>query len=234
MATTTNFGWETPDDTDLVKDGAAAIRTLGQAIDTSMMDLEGGTTGQVLSKASNTDMDFTWATPAAGGGWTSIASGSLSTGTLSLTSISTSYKNLRLVVRNMQISTNANVQIRINNISTGNYERIGLSNNISTVTTFANGNATEWITTGATTMKGTAYSASLVVDFPDYTNTTSVKMMQMTSNYEQSTSGEDNTLWAVGSLSVGSGAGLNAITQIDMILSTGTYSTGTYILYGGN
>jgi hypothetical protein len=60
MATTTNFGWETPDDTDLVKDGAAAIRTLGQSIDTSMMDLEGGTTGQVLSKASNTDMDFVW------------------------------------------------------------------------------------------------------------------------------------------------------------------------------
>ena len=60
MATTTNFGWETPDDTDLVKDGAAAIRTLGQAIDTSMMDLEGGTTGQVLSKASGADMDFTW------------------------------------------------------------------------------------------------------------------------------------------------------------------------------
>ena len=60
MATTTNFGWETPDDTDLVKDGAAAIRTLGQSIDTSMADLEGGTTGQVLSKASNADMDFTW------------------------------------------------------------------------------------------------------------------------------------------------------------------------------
>jgi hypothetical protein len=62
MATTTNFGWETPDDTDLVKDGAAAIRTLGQSIDTSLMDLEGGTTGQVLSKASNTDMDFAWVT----------------------------------------------------------------------------------------------------------------------------------------------------------------------------
>jgi len=62
MATTTNFGWETPDDTDLVKDGALAIRTLGSAIDTSMVDLKGGTTGQVLSKTSNTDMDFTWVT----------------------------------------------------------------------------------------------------------------------------------------------------------------------------
>lgn len=60
MANTTNFGWETPDDTDLVKDGAAAIRTLGNSIDTSLVDFKGGTTGQVLSKNSNTDMDFTW------------------------------------------------------------------------------------------------------------------------------------------------------------------------------
>lgn len=66
MATTTNFGWETPDDTDLVKDGAAAMRTLGNAIDTSLVDLKGGTTGQVLAKASNTDMDFSWTTDATG------------------------------------------------------------------------------------------------------------------------------------------------------------------------
>jgi hypothetical protein len=62
MATTTNFGWETPDDTDLVKDGAAAMRTLGNSIDTSLVDLKGGTTGQILSKASNTDLDYTWIT----------------------------------------------------------------------------------------------------------------------------------------------------------------------------
>jgi hypothetical protein len=60
MATTTNFGWETPDDTDLVKDGALAMRTLGNSIDTSFVDLKGGTTGQVLTKASNTDLDYTW------------------------------------------------------------------------------------------------------------------------------------------------------------------------------
>ena len=62
MATTTNFGWETPDDTDLVKDGAAAMRTLGNSIDTSFVDLKGGTSGQILSKASATDLDFTWIT----------------------------------------------------------------------------------------------------------------------------------------------------------------------------
>lgn len=60
MPSTTNFGWTTPADTDLVKDGASAIRTLGNGIDTSFVDLKGGTTGQVLSKNSNTDLDFTW------------------------------------------------------------------------------------------------------------------------------------------------------------------------------
>jgi len=61
MATTTpNFGWAVPTSTDLVKDGAVAIETLGDSIDASLVDLKGGTTGQVLSKTSNTDMDFTW------------------------------------------------------------------------------------------------------------------------------------------------------------------------------
>lgn len=60
MPTTSNFGWTTPADTDLVKDGALAIRTLGNGIDTSFLDLKGGTTGQILSKASNTDLDYTW------------------------------------------------------------------------------------------------------------------------------------------------------------------------------
>jgi hypothetical protein len=58
--TTTNFGWDIPQSTDLVKDGATAIATLGQDIDTAMVDLKGGTSGQVLAKASGTDLDFTW------------------------------------------------------------------------------------------------------------------------------------------------------------------------------
>jgi len=81
MANTTNYNWETPDDTDLVKDGAAAIRTLGSSIDTTtkalnpsttLGDIEYrsatantntrlaiGTTGQVLTVAGGVP---TWAT----------------------------------------------------------------------------------------------------------------------------------------------------------------------------
>lgn len=70
--TTTNFGWDIPQSTDLVKDGATAIATLGQDIDTALVDLKGGTTGQVLAKNSNTDLDFTWTN---GGDITAVTAG---------------------------------------------------------------------------------------------------------------------------------------------------------------
>lgn len=67
MATTTpNFGWAVPTSSDLVKNGATAIETLGDSIDASMVDLRGGTVGQTLVKASATEMDFAWSsTPSA-------------------------------------------------------------------------------------------------------------------------------------------------------------------------
>jgi len=86
MATTTNYAWETPDDTDLVKDGAAAIRTLGSSIDTTtkalnpsttLGDIEYrsstantntrlgiGSTGQVLTVSGGVP---TWAAPSSAG-----------------------------------------------------------------------------------------------------------------------------------------------------------------------
>ena len=96
MPTTTNYGWTTPADTDLVKDGASAIRTLGTAIDTTTKNLNPettlgdiayrsstantntrlaiGTTGQVLTVNSGVPA---WATPAASGGMTLISTTTL-------------------------------------------------------------------------------------------------------------------------------------------------------------
>jgi hypothetical protein len=96
MANTTNYNWETPDDTDLVKDGAAAIRTLGSAVDTtvfnnaaaaiakSIVDAKGdiiaataadtvsrlavGANDTVLTADSSTATGLKWAAPAGGGG----------------------------------------------------------------------------------------------------------------------------------------------------------------------
>jgi len=57
---TSNFGWQMPTATDLVTDLPADFEVFGQAVDTDFVDLLGGTTGQILSKTSATDLDFTW------------------------------------------------------------------------------------------------------------------------------------------------------------------------------
>jgi len=104
MANTTNYNWETPDNTDLVKDGAAAIRTLGSSIDTTTKNLNPqtttgalayrsatanvntalpiGTTGQVLTVAAGVP---TWAAPAAGGKVLQVVSATTSTTTTNAT-----------------------------------------------------------------------------------------------------------------------------------------------------
>jgi len=63
---TSNFGWQMPTSTDLVTDLPADFEVFGQAVDTDFVDLLGGTTGQVLSKTSATDLDFTWVTAQVG------------------------------------------------------------------------------------------------------------------------------------------------------------------------
>ena len=60
---TSNFGWQMPTATDLVTDLPADFEVFGQAVDTDLADLNGGTTGQILSKTSATDLDFTWINP---------------------------------------------------------------------------------------------------------------------------------------------------------------------------
>jgi hypothetical protein len=67
---TTNFGWVMPVAADLVTNLPTQFNTFGQAVDTSMAQLKGGTTGQYLTKTSGTDMAFTWATPGTWTAWT--------------------------------------------------------------------------------------------------------------------------------------------------------------------
>lgn len=113
MPTTSNFGWTTPADTDLVKDGAAAIRTLGNGVDTSFVDLKGGTTGQILSKASNTDLDFTWT---AGGDLTEIQAGvgiSVASGTGPIPVITNSSTDLITTAGDLLYGTAADTVARL-------------------------------------------------------------------------------------------------------------------------
>jgi hypothetical protein len=126
MATTTpNFGWPVPTSTDLVKDGATAIEALGDSIDASLLDLKGGTTGQILTKASNTDMDFSWSAAASGGGMTLLSTTTLSGAGTTISSISQDYVNLQIFITGVNSATNGKYLEALPNSSTtltdGNY-----------------------------------------------------------------------------------------------------------------
>lgn len=273
MATTTNFGWETPDDTDLVKDGALAIRTLGSAIDTSLVDLKGGTSGQVLSKTSNTDLDFTWVTtddanaiqnaivdakgdlitataadtparlavgtngqvlsadsttatglkwiPAGADSYTQLASVSLTGASVSISSISGSYKKLVLVIQDWYLATDAeNLTLRFNNDSTaGIYGQTGVANG----TAYSNAQSFIWASYG--TPKNANNSNAFVLEMEDYTNTNSWKIATAYNAYrDQSTDVSEFHTFRYESTS--------AITEINIRTTAGNLSGGTAILYG--
>jgi hypothetical protein len=145
MATTTNYGWTTPDDTALVKDGAAAIRTLGSSVDTTtkalnpsttLGDIEYrsstantntrlgiGSTGNVLTVAGGVP---TWAAPAGGAGNLAlITSGSLSGTSLSVSSLS-SYTNISCLFNGVTWGTaDDDLAITINGVTTSVYRQAG-------------------------------------------------------------------------------------------------------------
>jgi hypothetical protein len=169
MATTTNYGWTTPNDTDLVKDGAAAIRTLGSSIDTTVfanasagipktiVDAKGdliaataadtvsrlgiGANGTILTADSAEATGLKWAA-AAGSSLTlsTVASGSLNSGTsLTLSSLS-GYDTLILILKGLTWTTGTTrPTVRINGNSGGNYvqtvaSNIDTSTSVSTIT----------------------------------------------------------------------------------------------------
>jgi hypothetical protein len=173
MATTTNFGWETPDDTDLVKDGAAAIRTALGGVDTSFVDLKGGTSGQVLSKASNTDLDFTWITAGSG----KVKQVIFSQYSTSVTSTSTSWSDtgLQATITPTASTSQILIIVTITGIEkSGNtYYASKLLRNSTDILNYAEGRAG---ITSSTADNGIGSSSHTYLDSPATTSATTYKM----------------------------------------------------------
>ena len=145
MATTTNYGWTTPDDTGLVKDGASAIRTLGSSVDTTVKALNPGTTagdldyytaattkariaigssGQVLSVSGGVPA---WTTISSGG-MTLLSTTALSGTSTTVSSISGSYTDLLVIVNNPYVNSSSSLKINPNS-TTGISYNCGVFNN---------------------------------------------------------------------------------------------------------
>jgi hypothetical protein len=247
MATTTNYGWTTPDDTALVKDGAAAIRTLGTSIDTTtkalnpsttLGDIEYrsstantntrlgiGTTGQLLTVSGGVPA---WTTPAGGGGMTLINTGgtSLSGSSVTISSIPDTYNYLQLFVLGFKSNTdNFGVGLRIN--ADSNTSRYYTQTAISAENASYSPDATSWSTTAGG--DNTTSNSILKVEIYGYANTTTWKMGQSShlQNYHGNAANINQAFRQHAYNQTG------AITSITLIETAGgSFNAGTAYLYG--
>jgi hypothetical protein len=251
MATTTNYSWSTPDDTALVKDGAAAIRSLGTAIDTtvftnagaainkSIVDAAGdliygtadntvarlalGTASQVLRVNSGATAPE-WATPAASGGMTLINTGgtTLTGASISFTSIPSTYKNLQLVIRNYKpANDNASLVLTYNGDTTSVYYDSDSDN-----VTNANANQSG-ITCGINNDNAVAQGLT-ITNIYDYANAVSYKVAESLSFGNNSTTTTNFNLYHCNALWKNTAA----INRVDINPNTGNFTSGTAFLYG--
>lgn len=160
MATTTNYGWITPDDTALVKDGASAIRTLGSSIDTTTKALNPSTTlGDIEYRSATANTNTRLALGTAGQvlkvnsgatapEWGTISSGGFtllstttwsngSAGSITVSSISQDYKHLYISATGFSV-TGSPTGITINPNANGNCSTVGVYTNTGGTSTLFN------------------------------------------------------------------------------------------------
>jgi hypothetical protein len=181
-----------------------------------------GTASQILAVNSGATAPE-WVAAPSSGGMTVIASGSLSGASVVLSSIAQTYNNLQLVIRGFRpSSSNQELQIRFNNDSGAKYRNLVFSQGTSNPYTFPSDSI---ITQGQNNSTSNSF---IIVDFFDYTNTTTWKFAKTSSfTNDQTTSTSANWL-NVNTLF----SGTAAVTSIGLIPVSGNFAAGTYILYG--
>ena len=242
MATTTNYGWTTPDDTALVKDGASAIRTLGTSVDTTTKNLNPsttlgdieyrsstantntrlgiGSTSQVLTVAGGVP---TWATPVSGG-MTLLNSGStaLSSTSTTFNITTTGYTYLQIFMTNVYATTDNNITMRINGDTGSNYGQVFETSGPSSIK--INSATSYRLTNGTGTTDETKVNANADIVIFNPTSTT-----EMMISHQAMCGPSGDMRFNVGNGNYDASA---AITSILFLHASGSFSSGNVYIYG--
>ena len=185
-----------------------------------------GSTGNVLTVAGGIP---SWAAPAGGGGMTSIASGSLSGSSLSLTSISGSYVDLVLYLTDWAISSDTGFAIKLNNDTTADiYQYIQGTIKDTTIASNQGARASSINLSENFNPKSGDRDSTFAMTLTNYANTTAFKNGEYTARFCNQDAGASPVV-VYCTLGYGS---TSAITRIDITIGAATFTSGTYVLYG--
>jgi hypothetical protein len=251
MATTTNYSWTTPDDTALVKDGAAAIRSLGTAIDSTVFtnagaavakatvdakgDLIAGTADNtvdrlavgandtVLTADSSTATGLKWAAAGGAADYTLLnAGGTALTGAGTITVNITAYSSLLIYIFTASSASASSVfTMRFNGDSTTKYNDVFWSLSDATPSV---GQTVDGTAIGLGTLGNSAGQDFTFVMKVDGAKTTGIKPYWGLGHNGGSAEVSRNVS--------GYYAGTSAITSVSIISGTGNFDNGTIYIYG--
>jgi hypothetical protein len=192
-----------------------------------------GANDTVLTADSTTATGLKWAA-VAGGSMTLLSTTALSGSSITFSSISQSYRDLRIEIKDPTFSTNNSaIRLRVNSDTGTNYNmflatsEVGIANSYSGFESL-----TSFDVTRSYDMQNTSVDASFLYNLYDYKDTTSIRLGDSIASFQKGYSTAGNRILTSGQLyynNVGT-----TISSITISMSAGTFSTGTAYLYGVN
>ena len=188
-----------------------------------------GTNGQVLTADSTAGTGLAWATPVSGGGMTLLSTTSLSGASTTVSSISGSYKNLQIVIRDFAVASDFNLLIEFNSDATAaNYMQYVLRAAAPNLSGLYADNGTVGMDISGYAIRANQTDYVAVIDIYDYASSSSYKVAT------SSTTGQNTTPVKFVCFNQTGYWSTTAISSLKFKTTVGTWSAGTVLIYGVN